>query len=64
MRVCGFHLRCLNHRNRCLECRHQNDDTNKDYLFDALNVWPKGQETDCVTTGEKSQYKTDSANGH
>ncbi|MBF0571545.1 MAG: hypothetical protein HQL12_06695 [Candidatus Omnitrophica bacterium] len=44
MNICGYHLRCLNHGNSCLECRYQCNDKNKDYLHDVLNVWPKGKE--------------------
>ena len=44
MDICGYHLRCLNHEQRCLECRHQQEDENKDYLHDVLNVWSRGKE--------------------
>jgi len=40
----GCHLRCLNNEKRCYECVHQNKDENRDYLYDVINVWPKGKD--------------------
>ncbi len=44
MKMCGYHLRCLNYENKCSECMHREKGENKDYLYDALNVWAKGKE--------------------
>ena len=53
MDICGYHLRCLNNGNSCLDCGHQQKDKNKDYLQDALNIWPKGKEAvSAVKNGE------------
>lgn len=49
MGICGYHLRCLNHKNKCSECRHQQKDKNEDYLSDVLGVWPKGKKDVYVT---------------
>lgn len=49
MGLCGYHLRCLNYENKCLECRYQQKDENRDYLHDVLNAWPKGKEAVYVT---------------
>lgn len=46
---CGYHLRCLNHRDKCSECKYQHKDKNEDYLLDVLGIWPKGKEADDVT---------------
>ena len=46
MHMCGYHLRCLNYGNGCLECRYQDNNKNNNYLHDVLNVWPKGKEVD------------------
>jgi len=52
MGICGYHLRCLNHKDKCSECKYQKKDKNKDYLHDLLNVWPKGDEAMCAAEGE------------
>ena len=52
MGICGYHLRCLNHKDKCSECRYQKEDKNKNYLFDVLNLWPKGNEAACVSEEE------------
>ena len=44
MGICGYHLRCLNHKQKCSECRYQKKDRDKDYLHDSLSIWPKGKE--------------------
>ena len=44
MRICGYHLRCLNRGISCSNCEHQDQGKNKDYLHDVLNVWPRGKE--------------------
>ena len=52
MDMCGYHLRCLNYGNHCLDCGHQDEGNEKDYLYDVLNLWPKGKEAVYVAEGE------------
>lgn len=53
--MCGYHLRCLNQGKNCSDCRHQQDDNNKDYLHDVLRVWPKGKEAVSATEEEVTE---------
>jgi len=55
MGMCGYHLRCLNYGNNCLDCGHQHEGNKKDYLHDALNLWPKGKEAVYVDVGEVAE---------
>jgi len=52
MSICGYHLRCLNHGETCSDCEHQHKGKSKDYLNDALNVWPKGKESSLAPRDE------------
>jgi len=44
MSICGYHLRCVNYKQKCLECGRQQKDKNSDYFEDLLNICPKDKE--------------------
>ncbi len=48
MEICGYHLRCLNYGQRCLDCGHQQKNNNNDYLHDLLSLCPQGKEAVCI----------------
>jgi hypothetical protein len=48
MAICGYHLRCLNYRKKCLGCSYQQKNAAENYLNDVLKVWRNGKEEVCA----------------
>jgi hypothetical protein len=57
MDMCGYHLRCLNYGNKCLDCSYQHNDKNGDYLNDVLRLPQDDDATDRSLMSLAAKYQ-------